>query len=81
MQETTALLIATTLKDMISPYMLRRTKDEVRDCIYLPNKSEQVLFCSLTDEQRDLYRGYLLVCNTSPPKPSKQKFHCFFFLV
>lgn len=41
--------------------MLRRTKEEVRDCILLPDKSEQVLFCSLTDEQRDLYRGYLLV--------------------
>ncbi|GLV36166.1 Imitation SWI [Carabus blaptoides fortunei] len=59
-QETTALLIATSLKTMITPFMIRRTKDEVRDCIYLPNKSEQILFCSLTDEQRDLYRGYLL---------------------
>lgn len=59
-QETTALLIATSLKDMITPYMLRRTKNDVSDSVYLPDKSEQVLFCSLTNEQRDLYKGYLL---------------------
>lgn len=59
-QETTALLIATSLKEMISPYMLRRSKNDVGDSVFLPDKSEQVLFCSLTDEQRDLYKGYLL---------------------
>jgi hypothetical protein len=41
---------------------LRRSKDEVQNHISLPNKSEQVLFCSLTEEQRELYKGYLMVC-------------------
>lgn len=63
-QEATAFSVATALKDMISPYLLRRSKHEVQSDIYLPNKSEQVLFCSLTDEQRDLYKGYLMVCLT-----------------
>lgn len=53
--------VATTLKDLMSPYLLRRSKAEVQDHILLPNKSEQVLFCSLSDEQKDLYKGYLLV--------------------
>lgn len=60
-QEATALSVATALKDMITPYMLRRVKSDVKKMISLPNKSEQVLFCSLTDEQRDLYKGFLLV--------------------
>lgn len=41
--------------------MLRRTKAEVQKYIRLPNKKEQVLFCKLTDEQIDLYKGYLMV--------------------
>lgn len=60
-KEATALSVATALKDMISRCMLRRVKSEVKKAIALPNKSEQVLFCSLTDEQRDLYKGFLLV--------------------
>ncbi|GJQ84413.1 hypothetical protein Trydic_g3886 [Trypoxylus dichotomus] len=59
-QEATALLMASTLKNMITPYLLRRSKDEVNDIIHLPQKSEQVLFCSLTDEQYDLYKGFLM---------------------
>lgn len=59
-QEATALEIAIALKNMITPYMLRRTKAEVQDHIKLPEKSEQVLFCALSTEQRDLYMGYLM---------------------
>lgn len=59
-QEATALEIAKALKNMITPYMLRRTKAEVQEHIKLPEKNEQVLFCALTQEQRDLYMGYLL---------------------
>ncbi|XP_072932214.1 DNA excision repair protein ERCC-6-like [Epargyreus clarus] len=58
-QEATALEIAKALKNMITPYMLRRTKAEVQEHIKLPEKNEQVLFCALTKEQRDLYMGYL----------------------
>ncbi|CAH0551599.1 unnamed protein product [Brassicogethes aeneus] len=60
MQEATALSVALTLKNVIDPYLLRRTKAEVQHHILLPNKSEQVLFCSLTKEQKDLYKGYLM---------------------
>lgn len=59
-QEATAMEIAIALKNMITPYMLRRTKAEVQGHIKLPEKNEQVLFCSLTQEQRDLYMGYLM---------------------
>ncbi|KAI4466822.1 snf2/rad54 family member [Holotrichia oblita] len=59
-QEATALLMATSLKNLITPYLLRRSKDEVNKIIRLPQKSEQVLFCSLTDEQYDLYKGFLM---------------------
>ncbi|CAG9786341.1 unnamed protein product [Diatraea saccharalis] len=59
-QEATALEIAITLKSIITPYMLRRTKSEVQEYIKLPEKNEQVLFCALSQEQRDLYMGYLM---------------------
>lgn len=60
LQEATALEIAKALKNIITPYMLRRTKAEVQQHIKLPEKNEQVLFCALTPEQRDLYMGYLM---------------------
>nr|CBH09283.1 putative DNA excision repair protein ERCC-6 [Heliconius melpomene] len=59
-QEATALEIAKALKNIITPYILRRTKAEVQEHIKLPEKNEQVLFCALTREQRDLYMGYLM---------------------
>ncbi|KAK9873709.1 hypothetical protein WA026_002066 [Henosepilachna vigintioctopunctata] len=60
MQEATAQSMAIALKNMISPFLLRRTKDEVQQHIELPNKSEQVLFCSLSDYQKRLYKDYLM---------------------
>lgn len=60
LQEASALEIAKALKNIITPYMLRRTKAEVQEHIKLPEKNEQVLFCALTQEQRDLYMGYLM---------------------
>ncbi|XP_039754264.1 DNA excision repair protein ERCC-6-like [Pararge aegeria] len=59
-QEAIALEIAKALKNMITPYMLRTTKAEVQEHIKLPEKNEQVLFCALSKEQRDLYMGYLM---------------------
>lgn len=60
MQEATALSVASILKDLISPYLLRRTKQEVQHHILLPNKTEQVLFCSLSEQQKLLYKEYLM---------------------
>ncbi len=51
---------ALVLRDLISPYLLRRRKADVAQ--QLPPKTEQVLFCRLTPEQRRLYRAYLSRC-------------------
>ncbi len=43
------------LKTLINPFILRRKKDEVaRD---LPPVSEQVIYCSMTEEQRKFYES------------------------
>lgn len=41
------------LQKLIRPFVLRRTKEEVaRD---LPALTEQIIYCEMTDEQRDIY--------------------------
>lgn len=45
------------LKQLISPYFLRRTKNEVAK--KLPKKSEKIYFCELTKEQENLYKRTL----------------------
>lgn len=57
MQVSTAYKCAVVLRDLISPYLLRRRKVDVE--AELPEKTEQVLFCRLSSEQRELYRAYL----------------------
>lgn len=54
---STAYKCAVVLRDLIAPYLLRRRKADVAS--QLPRKTEQVLFCSLTTAQRDLYRAFL----------------------
>lgn len=58
-QVATAHKCATVLRDTINPYLLRRLKSDVKSHINLPAKNEQVLFCRLTDVQRDMYRTYI----------------------
>jgi len=48
---------ALVLRDLIDPYLLRRMKKDVE--LQLPEKSEQVLFCRLTKEQRSVYQQTL----------------------
>lgn len=43
------------LKRTIKPFLLRRKKSEV--LTELPEKIEEVLYCDLSEEQRDLYRA------------------------
>ncbi|KAK6043380.1 protein, SNF2 family [Cooperia oncophora] len=45
--------------DTISPFILRRLKNNVQRTLELPDKNEKVLFCEITDDQRRLYRDYL----------------------
>lgn len=57
LQVSAAYKCAVVLRDLISPYLLRRRKADVAAA--LPKKTEQVLFCTLTTEQREMYRSYL----------------------
>lgn len=56
-QVQTAYKCAVVLRDLISPYMLRRMKADV--AADLPSKQEKVLFCRLTQFQADAYRAFL----------------------
>ncbi|XP_043228356.1 DNA excision repair protein ERCC-6-like isoform X1 [Amphibalanus amphitrite] len=58
-QVVTAYRCAKVLRDTIAPYLLRRMKADVQQTLQLPTKNEQVLFCRLTDVQRQLYQDYL----------------------
>lgn len=55
LQVATAYRCAVVLRDLIAPYLLRRLKADVS--LALPEKTEQVLFCQLTEQQRDQYLG------------------------
>jgi len=57
LQIMTAQKCAETLKDAISPYLLQRLKVDV--AADLPKKSEQVLFCKLTQPQKTAYERFL----------------------
>lgn len=57
LQVSTAYRCAVVLRDLIMPYLLRRMKSDVN--AQLPKKTEHVLFCSLTDDQRAAYRAFL----------------------
>ncbi|KAI5108055.1 DNA excision repair protein ERCC-6, partial [Silurus meridionalis] len=58
-QVQTAYKCACVLRDTISPYLLRRMKADVKTNLSLPDKNEQVLFCRLTEEQRQVYQNFL----------------------
>uniref|UniRef100_A0A8C3E1X2 DNA excision repair protein ERCC-6 n=1 Tax=Corvus moneduloides TaxID=1196302 RepID=A0A8C3E1X2_CORMO len=55
----TAYKCACVLRDTINPYLLRRMKADVKMSLSLPDKNEQVLFCRLTEEQRQIYQNYI----------------------
>ncbi|KAJ5547839.1 DNA repair protein rhp26 [Penicillium frequentans] len=57
LQVQTATRCAETLKEAITPYLLQRFKTDVASD--LPKKSEQVIFCKLTQYQRSMYKRYL----------------------
>jgi hypothetical protein len=47
---------AAELQRKVAPFILRRTKDEVAQ--ELPDKTEQVLYCPMGEEQRAVYEAY-----------------------
>ncbi|XP_076928066.1 protein CHROMATIN REMODELING 8-like [Bidens hawaiensis] len=57
LQVSTAYRCAVVLRDLIMPYLLRRMKADVN--AQLPSKTEHVLFCSLTSDQRSRYQSFL----------------------
>ncbi|TYZ68914.1 hypothetical protein PybrP1_012252 [[Pythium] brassicae (nom. inval.)] len=59
MQVLMAYKCALVLKDLITPFLLRRTKKEIQHVTRMPDKMEQILFCSLTPRQRSVYQAYL----------------------
>ncbi|XP_041116989.1 DNA excision repair protein ERCC-6 isoform X2 [Polyodon spathula] len=58
-QVQTAYKCACVLRDTINPYLLRRMKADVKKNLSLPDKNEQVLFCRLTDVQRQVYQNFI----------------------
>lgn len=56
-QVQTGYKCAVALRDIISPYLLRRVKSDVAKD--LPQKKEMVLFCKLTQYQRNKYLEFL----------------------
>ena len=47
------------LRNLIQPFLLRRIKQQVEGAIALPSKTEKVIFCLLSPNQRALYRTIL----------------------
>lgn len=56
-QVHTAYKCSVVLRDLISPYLLRRMKRDV--ATQLPEKNEQILFVKLCSEQREKYKIFL----------------------
>lgn len=59
MQVLMAYKCALVLKDLINPYLLRRTKREIQHVTKMPEKMEQILFCNLSETQVEAYKRYL----------------------
>lgn len=59
MQVQLAYRCALTLRDLINPFLLRRQKKEVKEVSKMPSKTEHVLFCRITQRQRDMYEAYI----------------------
>lgn len=57
LQVQTSYKCATILRDLISPYLLRRLKHDVAKD--LPKKLEMVLFVKLTQYQQEMYENFL----------------------
>ncbi|GLE00512.1 hypothetical protein PINS_up009269 [Pythium insidiosum] len=59
MQVVMAYKCALALRDVIAPFLLRRTKKEIQHVTKMPEKMEQILFCTLTRRQYETYEAFL----------------------
>ena len=59
LQAEVAVRCAATLQRIVRPYLLRRKKDDLSSITKLPKKTEQVLFCKLSERQKEIYRTIL----------------------
>lgn len=59
LQAEIAVRCAATLQRIVRPYLLRRKKDDLTLITKLPKKTEQVLFCKLSERQKEIYRTVL----------------------
>jgi DNA excision repair protein ERCC-6 len=56
LQYEIAIRCAATLQRIVRPYLLRRRKADLALIAKLPAKTERVLFCTISDRQRDIYK-------------------------
>jgi DNA excision repair protein ERCC-6 len=59
LQAEVAIRCAATLQRIVRPYLLRRKKDDLSSITKLPKKTEQILFCKLSERQKEIYRTIL----------------------
>lgn len=59
MQTHMAYKVAKTLQALIEPYLLRRLPSDVASSTKLPEKTEHIVFCHLTQKQKQIYLDYL----------------------
>lgn len=63
------------LKKLISPFVLRRTKEQVKTELrkFIQNRNEKILFCILTNTQIDMYERCLIKFNALRNNKSRNR--------
>lgn len=61
---------AQALKRLISPFLLRRTKNQV--LTELPEKTEEVIYCEITPAQKKAYRAHLMSAEATKARQDLQ---------
>lgn len=59
MQVQLAYRCALQVRELVEPFLLRRLKRNIPEVQKMPGKTEQVLFCRLSVQQRQMYEAYL----------------------
>eukprot|EP01038_Epipyxis_sp_PR26KG_P004159 gene4159-5923_t len=59
LQYEIALRSAMTLQRIVKPYLLRRKKDDLALITKLPKKTEQILYCRISERQKQMYLDFI----------------------